>query len=214
MVAFFTGGWYQFSPMLKDYLYNTAETIPGSSTDRLAAKAKELNMYVIFGMTEKVSEHDSLYNTSVFLGPSGIIGKYRKMNLWEGGNEHLCWKKGKNTGVFDSPFGKVGLMICIDMHYWLGLELAKEGANFLVTVSAWPASAKERFEKVTKENAAKTNLWHIVSNQVGSVGDIQDYGHSRIVDPNGNIIADTGDEEGLIIVKTDLLVDLKFLKDK
>ncbi|GAI02250.1 unnamed protein product, partial [marine sediment metagenome] len=45
-------------------------------------------------------------------------------------------------------------------------------------------------------------------------GDLQDYGHSRIVDPNGNIIADTGDEEGLIIVKTDLLVDLKFLKDK
>ena len=191
-----------------DYLYNTAETIPGSSTDRLAAKAKEISMYVIFGMTEKVSDEDSLYNASVFIGPDGIIGKYRKINLWRGGKEHLCWKKGKDTGVFDSPFGKVGLMICIDMHYWLGSELAKEGANFLVTVAAWPASGKKRFEEVTIENAAKTNLWHIVSNQVGSVGDLQDYGHSRIVDPNGNIIADTGDEEGFIIVKTELLVDL------
>ncbi len=197
-----------------DYVYNTAETIPGSSTDRLVAKAKELNVYVIFGMTEKISNEDSLYNTSVFIGPDSIIGKYRKMNLWNGGHEHFCWKKGKETGVFDSPFGKVGLMICIDMYRWLAPDLAKEGANLLVTVSAWPVSGKELFEKVTKGSASMTNLWHIVSNQVGSVGDVQDYGHSRIVDPNGNIIADTGDEEGLITVKTDLLVDLKFLKDK
>lgn len=184
-----------------DYLYNTAETIPGSSTDRLAAKAKELNMYVIFGMTEKVSEHDSLYNTSIFLGPSGIIGKYRKINLWRGGNEHFCWKKGEDTGVFDSPFGKVGLIICFDMAFQLGSELAKEGANLLVTVSAWPAFGGKMYERVTIENAANNNLWHIVSNQVGSVGHTQDYGHSRVVDPNGNIIADTGDIEGLIIVK-------------
>ena len=70
---------------------------------------------MVFGMTEK-SLDGKLYNSSVFLGPDGVIGKYRKKHLWDsetGGNEHLSWLTGTENGVFDSPLGKVGLMICI-----------------------------------------------------------------------------------------------------
>jgi predicted amidohydrolase len=47
------------------------------------AKAGELGTYVVFGMTEKESENDPLYNTSVFVGPDRVIRKYRKCNLWD-----------------------------------------------------------------------------------------------------------------------------------
>ena len=56
------------------YVRQTAETIPGQSTSKIVVKAKELNLFVVFGMTEKDGA-DLLYNTSVLLGPDGILGK-------------------------------------------------------------------------------------------------------------------------------------------
>ena len=62
------------------YTRQTAETIPGQSTSNVVAKAKELNLFVVFGMTEKDGA-GLLYNANVFLGPDGVIGKHRKIIL-------------------------------------------------------------------------------------------------------------------------------------
>lgn len=202
-----SGLWYKPTQQELDYVRSSAETIPGSSTEKLVDKAKELNIYVVFGMTETSPNDDALYNSSVFLGPNGIIGKYHKINLWRGGNEHLVWQRGNELGIFDSPFGKIGLITCLDMMNYLGPTLAHQGADLLVTVSAWPRSSGSLYETRTKENALQAKRWHIVSNQVGSVGHTEDYGHSRIIDPNGNIIADTGNQEGIAIAETDILID-------
>jgi len=193
-----------------DYVRDSAETIPGDSTQKMVDKAKDLNIYVVFGMTEKIPGDDNLYNASVFLGPDGIIGKYRKINVAGpsvGFNEHFCWKRGAEVGVFDSPIGKVGLLICADMLYNLGVSVAQKDAEILVTASAWPSYAGDIYEQSTERNASLTQLWHVVSNQVGSVGHTTDYGHSRIIDPNGNVILDTGSAEGMVIAETDLLID-------
>jgi predicted amidohydrolase len=197
-----------------DYVRDTAEAIPGDSTQKMVEKASELNIYVVFGMTEKVPGDDNLYNASVFLGPDGIIGKYRKINVAGpsvGFNEHFCWKRGAEVGVFDSPIGKFGLLICADMLYNLGVSVAQKGAEILVTASAWPSYAGGLYDQHTKQNASLAQLWHVVSNQVGSVGHTTDYGHSRIIDPNGNVIADTGSAEGMVIAETDLLIDAPVL---
>jgi len=191
------------------YVQDTAETVPGNSTDKIAVKARELGIHVVFGMTEE-SEEGLPYNTSVFLGPEGLLCKYRKTNLWDaehgGGNEHLCWKKGTELVVADSPFGRVGLAICIDMGHMLGPRLAANGADLLVSVSAWPRQAGDLYEKFTVDNATKARRWHVVSNQVGQVGYGEDYGHSRIVHPNGEIVADTGRREGMAVAAIDLRI--------
>lgn len=191
------------------YVQDTAETVPGNSTDRIAVRARELGIHVVFGMTE-ASEEGLPYNTSVFLGPKGLLWKYRKTNLWDaehgGGNEHLSWKRGTELVVADSPFGRVGLAICIDMAHMLGSRLAAKGADLLVTVSAWPQQAGDLYERFTVDNAAEVRLWHVVSNQVGLVGHGEDYGHSRIVNPDGEIVADTGGREGMAIAEIDLRI--------
>ena len=204
------GSWYRPTQEELDYVRDTAETIPGESTGKLVDKARELNIYVVFGMTEYSPEEDALYNSSVFLGPNGVIGKYRKSNLWDsstGGNEHLSWKRGKEIVVLDSPIGKVGLIICIDMYHFMGDKVAKEGAELIATASAWPASWGNLYEDYSRQNALRNHLWHIVSNQMGTVGHAVDYGHSRIIDPNGDIVADTGQKEGMVIAETSLLID-------
>ena len=199
------------------YLRDTAETVPGKSTDSVVAKARELDIYVVFGMTEKEYEDGPLYNTSVFLGPDGVIGKYRKNNLWDAehgeGNEHLCWKRGTELVVADSPWGMFGLIICIDMAHLLGPKLAARGADLLVTASAWPRVAGDNFEKHTVQNAVEAQRWHVVSNQVGPVGYGEDYGHSRIVHPKGEVVADTGGREGMVVAEIDMFVGRDAVKD-
>jgi len=203
-----------------DYLHQSAETIPGESTQRLVKKTQELNIYVIFGMTEKVSDDNNLYNSCVLLGPNGIIGKHRKRYVWDSeldGNEHLYWTSGRELGIINSPLGMIGIMICSNMFYDFpktlggavtGPILTQKGAQLLVTISAWPSIQPWVYNDGTQRNALESQRWHIVSNQVGSVGHITDYGYSRIIDPDGNIIADTGQAEGMVIAETSLLIDI------
>jgi predicted amidohydrolase len=203
-----------------NYLHQSAETTPGESTQKLVKKAKELNIYVIFGMTEKVSDDDDLYNSCVLLGPNGIIGKHRKRYVWDSGlagNEHLYWTSGNELGIINSPLGKIGIMICGNMFYNFpkslggtvtGPILTQKGADLLVAISAWPSTQPWVYDDGTRRNALESQRWHIVSNQVGSVGHTTNYGHSRIVDPDGNIVADTGPNEGIVIAETNLLIKI------
>lgn len=187
------------------YVRDTAEPIPGPSTDALVKLAKKHNIFVIFGMTER-SDKGELYNTAVFLGPRGVIGKYRKQRLSTGaaGNEDLFWQPGDRMGVFRSPLGRVGLMICGEMEGHNAAKMADARADLIVTLAAWPPVASKWYDRLTRSNALEAARWHVIANQTGPVGYSWGYGHSRIVDPDGVVAADTGAGEGMAIVTTDL----------
>jgi predicted amidohydrolase len=186
------------------YTQQTAEMIPGASTDVVVAKAKELNLHVVFGMTEK-DEAGLLYNTNVFLGPEGVIGKHRK--TISVGNDGRIWRRGQSFDILDSPLGKIGLIICAEMASFPGVRLADRGADLLVTSSAWWSGIAAWYEAVTVQNAVRSGRWHVVSNQVGTIGHAVCNGHSRVVDPLGRVVCDTGEKEGLVMWATDALVD-------
>ena len=108
-------------------------------------------------------------------------------------------------------------MICSNMFYNFpkklggavtGPILTRKGAKLLVTISAWPSTQPWIYDDGTQRNASESQRWHIVSNQVGSVGHTTNYGHSRIIDPDGNIVADTGPNEGIVIAETNLLIEI------
>jgi len=193
------------------YVQQTAEMIPGQSTSNVVAKAAELNLFVIFGMTEKDAA-ELLYNTSVLLGPEGVLGKHRKRYLADssrGGNEHRIWSAGQVWDVVESPLGKVGLMICVEMGYYPGPVLANQGADLLVTSSGWPIGFDAMWHDFTTGNASRANRWHVVSNQFGAAGHFYDCGHSRVIDPKGTIVCDTEAMEGLVMWATDILIDAR-----
>jgi predicted amidohydrolase len=191
------------------YMRQTAEMIPGQSTSNVVAKAKELNLFVVFGMTEKDGA-GLLYNANVFLGPDGVIGKHRKSFFIA--NDASIWRLGTGYEVLESPIGRIGLMICIEL--WSdgnfpGPLLAGLGADLLVSSSAWWTSGANSWAPVTVENAIRGNRWHVASQQVGAIGHVQVYGHSLIIDPKGTIVCDTGTGAGLVRWATDILIDAR-----
>jgi predicted amidohydrolase len=194
------------------YMRDTAETVPGPSTDLLVAKAKELGIHAVLGMTEKDAA-GTLYNAAVFLGPGGVIGSHHKSTPV--GNDGKIWTKGTNLiQVFDSPLGRVGTLICAETGgesssaaTLPGARLAAAGADLIVTCSAWWTSASGLYDLATCTNAFRAARWFVIAEQVGPIGYAQCYGHSRIVDPYGNVIRDSGVKEGIILWPTDILID-------
>jgi predicted amidohydrolase len=201
-------GWRENStpPSVEEMAYTqqTAETIPGQSTSNVVAKAKELNLFVVFGMTEK-DPAGRLYNANVLLGPEGVIGKHRK--TYHVGNDGSIWSRSSGFEVLDSPLSQIGLMICAEMALYPGPALAGQGADLLVSSSAWWTVYSSNYEAVTVGNAVQSKRWHVVSQQVGTVGHAQVYGHSRVVDPKGKVVCDTGTGEGLVMWATDIMID-------
>jgi predicted amidohydrolase len=112
---------------------DAAEPIPGPSTDYFGQLAKKHDLYVVAGLLER-DEH-LVYNVAVLLGPDGgIVGKYRKVCLprseWMGGVQ-----PGHEYPVFDTRFGKLGMMVCYDGFF---PEVARELTNRGAEVIAFP----------------------------------------------------------------------------
>jgi predicted amidohydrolase len=110
-----------------------AEPIPGPSTEYFGQFAKKHNMYIVAGLYER-ADH-LVYNVAVLLGPDGAVaGKYRKVTLPSGEVERGV-APGSEYPVFDTRFGKVGMMVCYDGFF---PEVARELTNRGAEIIAWP----------------------------------------------------------------------------
>ena len=112
-----------------------AEAIPGPSTEYFGRLAKQFDIYLVVGLLERV-EH-VVYNVAVLIGPEGtVVGKYRKVCLPRTEVEAGI-TPGDDYPVFDTRFGKVGMMICYDGFF---PEVARELSNRGAEVIAFPVA--------------------------------------------------------------------------
>ncbi|CAN2532754.1 Formamidase [Methylocapsa aurea] len=99
------------------------DTIPGDTTKALLPVLARTGLYMSVGIAERDAETGIAYNTAVLLGPKGVIGKYRKNGL--NPQDQKVFAPG-DTGVqvFDTPLGRIALLICYDDTYWQYARLA------------------------------------------------------------------------------------------
>jgi predicted amidohydrolase len=186
-----------------------AETIPGPSVDVICELAAEHNMYVTFGMPERDSEDKSVcYIACPFIGPEGLIGTYRKLHLGRPPmfTESECFKGGDAVPVFETRFGPVGVLICVD--FWNFPELARilmlKGARLILNSTA-SMDAPGRPEYITQQTGARATenvLYTASANLAGKENTKSFYGHSTIAGPSfprfNYIYAQAGYDEELI----------------
>ena len=114
-----------------------AQTIPGPYSDQFCTWAKENDIYVCVGLTEK--RGDKNYNTAILINNKGeIILKYAKTNLLT--VEFPFYEVGTQLGVVDTPFGRIGLNICEDNYKestHIAKTLASMGAQVILSPSSW-----------------------------------------------------------------------------
>ena len=112
---------------------DSAESIPGPSTDYFGGLAKQHGLHIVAGLIER--DRHQLFNVAVLIGPDGsVAGKYRKVCLPDGE-----YDKGMSPGtdypVFDTRLGRIGMMVCYDGFF---PEVARELSNRGAEIIAWP----------------------------------------------------------------------------
>ncbi len=181
--------------------------IPGPITDIFAKVASRNEMYIIVPMIEQ-SGRERGYNVAVLIDRKGrVAGRYRKTHLCLPGHEEgENYLAGDETPVFETDFGKIGLTICMDIHYpELYGSLALQGAEIIF----WPSGAMDYtgdlIESLVNARAIDNQVCMVCSHYIQLpylVG--RHYGRSRIVDCMGRIRADTGHFPGVALAEVDL----------
>src|SRR3954469_478874 len=184
-----------------------AEVVPGPSTDAMAALARELGVYVIFGLEERDPEEPArIYNASAIVGPEGVLGTYRKVHLGIP-LETFRFSPGDDLPVWQTKLGPIGLLICYD--FWSNPELARilalKGARLLInTTGCKGAPGKRDYIVNTTVVRAQENLVYAATANRVDCHDKEPYiGHSVIAGPAfpgfNKVYAEAGDGEGLVV---------------
>ena len=190
--------------VVRDQIYELAETIPGPSTQVIEKIAEKTQTYIVFGMPELSEKTQAtIYNTAVLVGPKGYIGKYRKMYLPTHSvfEEKRYFRPGYQAVAFDTEIGKIGLIICYDIFFPEVSRLTRlKGAQLIVCISASPAVRKTFFEILTAARAIENTAFLAYVNLVGIENGLQFWGGSRLIAPNGKVLAKAKyDEEDLVM---------------
>ncbi|KIG14655.1 N-carbamoylputrescine amidase [Enhygromyxa salina] len=204
-----------FCPSQDPRWYESAEAVPGPTTERLAAYAKKHEMVLVVPIYEKAMR-GVYYNTAAVIDADGTyLGKYRKQHIPQvaGFWEKFFFKPG-NGGypVFQTRYAKVGVYICYDRHFPEGARcLGLNGAEIVFNPSATVAGLSQYLWKLEQPAHAVANGYYVGAiNRVGveppwEIGKF--YGSSYFVNPRGEFVA-TGSEDNdeLIVADLDLSV--------
>ncbi|HEY6497433.1 MAG TPA: nitrilase-related carbon-nitrogen hydrolase [Trebonia sp.] len=197
--------------------YQYTEPVPGPTTQRFQALAKELAIVIVLPVYEVANEGE-YYNTAAVIDADGtLLGRYRKHHL-----PHLpsFWEKfyfrPGNLGypVFNTAVGRVGVYICYDRHFPEGWrELGLGGAQIVFNPSATKPGLSNRLWELEQPAAAAANQYFIAAcNRIGQeVGEFgadapRFYGSSYFVDPRGNYVGEVAstDKEEIVVRDLDL----------
>jgi N-carbamoylputrescine amidase len=202
-----------FCPGQDSKWYESAETVPGPTTERMQEYAKKYQMVIIVPVYEK-EQAGVYYNTAAVIDADGTyLGKYRKNHIPQTGGfwEKFFFKPG-NLGypVFETRYAKVGVYICYDRHFPEGARcLGLNGAEIVYNPSATTVGQSQYLWKLEQPAHAVANGYFMgCINRVGiekpwNLGKF--YGTSYFVNPLGEIIACASeDNDELLVAEFDL----------
>jgi N-carbamoylputrescine amidase len=182
-----------------------AEPVDGPSVTRMRAAAKRLGLYLVVPWYERVMAGE-LYNSAVLVGADGeILSLYRKHHLPMSShfNEKFYFRPG-NVGfpVVDTPLGRIGIMICYDRHFpEAARALGLGGAEyvFVPTATTTRGFSRSVWEPELRGHAIANGFWVAGVNRVGTELESTYYGASVFVDPIGQVLAQAGDAEEVLL---------------
>jgi len=180
--------------------------LSSDSINRMSALCVAHKLNIVYGLPEAAPDISALYyNSMVMLGEDGsILGSYRKVHPFD--TEKVWCRPGNEIKAFDTPFGRVGMMICWDAAFpEISRIYALQGAELLIVSTNWENPYSEDWDLLTRARAFDNTLHLISANRIGRDKELSFFGHSNIISPVGKVITSLDEEaEGIIHAKLDL----------
>jgi len=188
-----------------------AEPIPGPTTEKIAARARELGLVTVFNLYELDDQGRRFDSSPVFDADGRLLGVTRMIHItdYEGFHEQDYYHPGdRGVPVYETRVGRIGVAICYDRHYPEVMRaLGVVGAELVVipqagTVGEWPEGL---YEAEVRTAAFQNGYFIALANRVGPEAGLHFAGESFVVDPEGTVITRGKSlEEDLVITDVDL----------
>ncbi|MGM9587782.1 MAG: carbon-nitrogen hydrolase family protein [Candidatus Limivicinus sp.] len=200
-------------PYAPEYFPVYAETAEGEMFRIMSSWARDNGVYLVGGSIPE-REKDKIYNTCFCFDPQGkLVARHRKIHLFDVDipgqitfQESDYFSPGDTETLFDTPFGKVGVAICFDQRFpGLIRSLAKQGAMLVCTPAQFNnVTGPRHWDTLVKARALDNQIYYAACSAATDPDfSYKAYGHSCVVDPNGQILVDAGTEENIIYCEID-----------
>ncbi|MGH3911816.1 MAG: carbon-nitrogen hydrolase family protein [Pseudonocardiaceae bacterium] len=173
------------------------------------------DVVVCLGFCERADGGMRRYNSAVCLSADGVHAVHRKVHQPPG--ESTSYDAGDGFTAFDTPIGRMGMLICYDKAFpEAARALALDGAQLVACLSAWPRSHNapsgyrtrdrcvQRFDLHDQAQALENQVVWASANQCGQVRSLHFVGRAKVVDPLGEPLAETGVGPGVAMADIDV----------
>ena len=181
---------------------------------RYCSLARETGVWLLLGSMAVRIDAECCANRSLLIDAGGaIVARYDKIHMFdvdlEGGEsyrESRRYRPGTEAVLANTPWGRVGMTVCYDMRFpSLYRDLAQAGADYLTVPSAFARpTGSAHWHVLLRARAIETGCFVFAPAQCGEHAQgRKTYGHSLIVDPWGEVLADGGEEPGVVMAEID-----------
>lgn len=182
-----------------DHYPARAEPLDGDTVAAGCEWARALGTWIHLGSIIEAGA-GGLHNTAVLIDPSGAVAHtYRKVHVFGLGSlEAQLLQPGDSVSVAPGPLGAMGATTCYDLRFpELWRRLVDAGAQSVIVPAAWPAARLDHWRLLTAARAVEEQLIVVATNATGTHGGVAAAGHSRVVGPWGEVVAEAGTDEGI-----------------
>jgi len=184
-----------------------AEPVDGGPTAvAMAAAARAAGAWLHAGSIVERDPEGPLYNTSLLFSPDGELhAAYRKIHRFgfdEG--EAALMSAGREIVAARLPTTVVGLATCYDLRFPEQFRLLVDaGAEVLVVPAGWPARRRAHWRLLAQARAVESQAFVVACGTAGTHAGVEQAGHSMVVDPWGEVLAEAGPGEQVLTVDLD-----------
>ncbi|QHW34425.1 carbon-nitrogen family hydrolase [Paenibacillus rhizovicinus] len=182
----------------------------GQRTKAMLSSFAKAHAVQLIGGSIAEKRADGVYNTMYVFNEQGeLTSQYSKIHLFRLMDEEKHLKAGEELGQLEAGGAPAGMMICYDIRFpELARKLALGGAKAMFVPAQWPNPRLHHWRTLLTARAIENQMFVIACNRCGTSGESTFFGHSLILDPWGEIIAEAGEEETIVRAEIDLaLVD-------
>lgn len=183
-----------------------AETLDGPTAAAMAAAARDAGVWLHAGSIVERDAAGTLFNTSLLYAPDGEPARtYRKIHRFGfDRGEAVLMGAGDEVVTVDLPGTVLGLATCYDLRFpELFRALTDKGAQTFVVPAGWPARRRAHWRLLAQARAVENQAFVLACGTAGTTGGVAQAGHSMIVDPWGEILAEAGEGEEVLRAELD-----------
>jgi predicted amidohydrolase len=182
-----------------------SEPLDGPTVQAMRAAARDAAVVLHAGSIAERAD-GALYNTSVLIDPAGeVVATYRKIHRFGfGEGEGMLMAAGDDVVTWPQGETMLGLATCYDLRFpELFRLLVDAGAETFVVASSWPQRRLAHWRLLAAARAVDNLAYVVACNACGEHSGVRQAGHSVVVDPWGEVVAEAGEDETVLSVDLD-----------